>query len=441
MVPPEHIRWFSDLPSSIASAHLPLRETVGMSYLVPAMDAKHDMYIMDVVRKDMTRNLGKLQSDIIVDLKGTIDRLLGMDQETWRQVRLYDIMQETLFKSSNRVFVGMPLCQNDVFLRSVATFANLLGVGAVIVGELMPHVFKPFFGYLLAIPIYLAQAVALRYLVPEVKQRMAYIQRKNPDPSYGSEEPKDMLMWIVIAAMQRGDPNADQPEKIAQGLLFLMLGGIHTSILTTVNVLLDLLSSPAEFAYYDRLREEVDNVFGSQQDWEAHASLAKLVRADSAIRESLRMNPVIAKTGFREVVEKNGLDLPEGQKVPRGAWLAIPSVGVHYDEKFYPRAGRYEPFRFVPKVTKDPVEYESTVSRQRKHQGLASASEIYLAFGFGRHSCPGRWFVALELKLLLAYIVSHYDFEPLEYRPRNRTFGGHLIPPSVTVKVRRRKGH
>ena len=222
MTPPEHIRWFSDLPTSIASAHLPLRETVGMSYLVPFMDATHDMYIMDVVRKDVTRSLGKLQLAIVGDLKSTVDRLLGVDQENWRQIALYDVMQETLFKSSNRVFVGMPLCQNDVFLRSVATFANLIGVGAVIVGELMPLVFKPIFGYLLAVPIYLAQALALRYLVPNIKQRMANIRRKRADPTFKWEEPKDMLMWIVIAAMQRADPKADRPEKIAQGLLFLV---------------------------------------------------------------------------------------------------------------------------------------------------------------------------------------------------------------------------
>ena len=232
-----------------------------------------------------------------------------------------------------------------------------------------------------------------------------------------------------------------------------MLGGIHTSILTMVNVMLDLLSSPAELAYYSRLREEADIVFARKEDWEAQASLAKLVHADSTIRESLRRSPVIAKTGYREVVEKNGLDLPDGQKVPKGTWMAIPSVSVHYDDRFYPRAGQYEPFRFVPNVTEDPakvevatvagipVEYDSTVLKQRKHQGLATASETYLAFGYGRHSCPGRWFVAFQLKLLLAYIVSHYDFEPIENRPRNRTFGGHIVPQAVTLKVRRRKGY
>lgn len=250
-----------------------------------------------------------------------------------------------------------------------------------------------------------------------------------------------------------------------------MLGGIHTSILTTVNVLLDLLSSPSELAYYSRLREEADGVFAKSEDWENQAYLGKLIHTDSAIRESLRRSPVIAKTGLREVVEKDGLILPDGQKVPKGAWLAVPSVRVHYDDRFYPRAESYEPFRFVPDSAKDRAEVEvatvnensaerdSTLAKKRKYPSLSTASETYLAFGYGRHSwyvfsrecaeaplrltfaSPGRWFVALQLKLLLAYVVSHYDFEPLEHRPPNRTFGGHIIPRAVTVKVRRRKGY
>ena len=222
MIPPEYIKWFSELPSTILAAHAPLRETVGTPYLVPTMDMRHDMYIIDVVRKDVTRNLGRLQPDIFCDLKGSIDNLLGFDQENWREIPLYDTIQEVLFKSSNRVFVGEPLCNNKVFLRSSATFANLVGVGAVIVGELLPLVLKPVFGYALAIPIWIAQMLAFRYLVPEIRRRMINIRRKRSDPKFHWVEPKDMLMWIVVAAMERGDPKADRPEKIAQGLLFLV---------------------------------------------------------------------------------------------------------------------------------------------------------------------------------------------------------------------------
>ena len=54
---------------------------------------------------------------------------------------------------------------------------------------------------------------------------------------------------------------------------------------------------------------------------------------------------------------------------------------------------------------------------------------------------PGRWFAALQLKLMLAYIVSHYDIQPLKHRPLNRNLGQNIIPPlSGTINVKRRKG-
>ena len=80
MVPPEHIKWFSEVPETILSAHAPLSESVGVPYLAPMMDIKHQMYIMDVVRKEMTRNLGRLQPEIFSNLKGSVDSLLGTDQ-------------------------------------------------------------------------------------------------------------------------------------------------------------------------------------------------------------------------------------------------------------------------------------------------------------------------------------------------------------------------
>lgn len=222
MIPPELIKWFSEQPESTLAAHRPLRETVGIPYLIPTMDMKHDMYIIDIVRKEMTRSLGKLQPDIFRDLKGSIDSLFGTDPEDWRCIPLYETLEEILFKSSNRVFVGSPLCSNKTFLRSSAAFANILGIGAVLVGEYLPLVLKPIFGYPLALPVYFAQALTRRYLVPEIKSRMVNIQRQRSEPEFEWDQPKDMLMWIVIAAMDRQDPIADKPENIAQGLLFLV---------------------------------------------------------------------------------------------------------------------------------------------------------------------------------------------------------------------------
>jgi hypothetical protein len=54
---------------------------------------------------------------------------------------------------------------------------------------------------------------------------------------------------------------------------------------------------------------------------------------------------------------------------------------------------------------------------------------------------PGRFFVAHELKMILAYLVNNYEFKPLPERPEGFWFGATMIPPvQVKIEVRRRKG-
>ena len=222
MIPPEHVKWLIEQPGTTLAATVPIAKALGLPYLVPTLDVQHNLYYMDVIRKGTTRNLGKLQPDIFSDLKGRIDRHFGSDQEQWRHVPLYETLQEILFETSSRVFLGSPLCYNKFFLRSLMVFFDILGLGTIVVGELLPLVLKPILGYLMAIPIYVTQVLALQYLVPEIKKRMANLRRQRGDPAFEWDQPKDMLMWLVIAALDRQDPQAEKPERIAQGLLFLV---------------------------------------------------------------------------------------------------------------------------------------------------------------------------------------------------------------------------
>ena len=144
--------------------------------------------------------------------------------------------------------------------------------------------------------------------------------------------------------------------------------------------------------YFEGLREEAADIFKSEDDWADLASLAKLVRTDSAIRESLRCNPLTARAAMRVVVQKDGVTLPEGAHVPHGSLLGVSLVGVHTDGRFYANANEYDPFRFVKsqnnaiaKNNPDAVA-DSKASELRKNVNLATNSDIFLSFGHGRHA-------------------------------------------------------
>jgi cytochrome P450 len=191
-----------------------------------------------------------------------------------------------------------------------------------------------------------------------------------------------------------------------------------------------------------------------------------LARADSALKETLRLRTSI-KALATEVTAPAGVVL-EGYDVrlPKGARLAVSAWGIHRDKAIYgENADDYDAFRFcrslVPEVGKEEVvssETEKADSGGKDSNGSAtptstktgtssakidlmvSASENYLPFGMGRHSCPGRYFAAAELKLFLAYLAVHYDLQMADAgRPGFVSIGHFPIPPlNGKLRVRRK---
>ena len=73
----------------------------------------------------------------------------------------------------------------------------------------------------------------------------------------------------------------------------------------------------------------------------------------------------------------------------------------------------------------------------------ASANLENMAFGYGRHACPGRFFAGYEIKLIMAHFLTAYDFEYVkeqEGRPENFKAETQLIPShDAKILMRRRQ--
>lgn len=171
--------------------------------------------------------------------------------------------------------------------------------------------------------------------------------------------------------------------------------------------------------YFEAIHEEAAEVFQNKEDWNNSDSINKLTRIDSAIRESMRLNPSFGRVAMHEVLSKNGVTLPNGPHIPRGAWLGIALTGIHLDERFYPGAHTYDPFRFsrgraeiaqmeenektesnkaVGEKTRDcnvssaedagnekQSDFGKSVEGKPNGALLSTSQEEFPAFGFGRH--------------------------------------------------------
>lgn len=60
----------------------------------------------------------------------------------------------------------------------------------------------------------------------------------------------------------------------------------------------------------------------------------------------MRLNPHFGRGFMQEVLNKDGVDLPNGLHLPQRAWLGVSMMDIHTDERYYPDPHTYDPFRF-----------------------------------------------------------------------------------------------
>jgi cytochrome P450 len=398
----------------------------------------------------MGRRIGDLIMDLWDEISSAIDETWGMDTEEWKEICVFENTMHIIARASNRVFVGLPLCRNEAYLKSMEAFAGDVS-RAIIFMRFVPKLLEPLLGRIIGLPAthHYRQSAALH--LPQINERLANMARKDTDPDFKWEEPNDYLSWHIRLAQKEGNMAELKPEMVSRRLMPINFGAIHTTVFTITNCLFDLLAAPMDDTMKSRpievIREEALGEYKNCQGQWSKSSMSHLVHIDSAIRESMRVSGFVTRGLQRKVVVKEGLEHKGlGLKLPFGSTVSVDAHGIMHDEESYENAHVFDPFRFAREREREDAS-ESTTGAERAKSALeskqlscSSTSEKFLTFGHGRHACPGRFLVSHELKLLLAYACMKYDIEPLEARPPNSWFGQHIIPPmKATIRIRRRK--
>lgn len=110
---------------------------------------------------------------------------------------------------------------------------------------------------------------------------------------------------------------------------------------------------------------------------------------------------------------------------------------IHHDSAFYPDPLSFDAFRFSRslKANRD----HSKAITMPIHQCATAGGDTFLAFGFGKHMCPGRFFAVNEMKLMLAVMIKSYDIQYMAERPARQSVMENMMPfKSTTIVVRRK---
>ena len=144
--------------------------------------------------------------------------------------------------------------------------------------------------------------------------------------------------------------------------------------------------------------------------------------------------------------------LSDGTFIPKGTILVTACSPVHRDPRYYPNPDVFNPFRFSHERELD--------GDNVKHQ-FTTSSATYLSWGYGAHSwyvyldvftsavqlmslagSPGRFFVVMEMKVILAHVIAHYDLK-LDgdgYPPKETCMGFAVAAPRDGALLFRKRG-
>lgn len=243
-----------------------------------------------------------------------------------------------------------------------------------------------------------------------------------------------------------------EPVRLATRLLALNTMFIIGMAYVFAHCVLDIFGSASRDEIVAKLRTECRLVLERYEQDDglliSHDAVSSIPKVDSAIRESMRISDIAITALARDVVSKQGLDLGNGTYLQKGTRIVFPTYHIHRDPSSYsgtdPR--QFDAFRFSRRY--EGLEHDAERYQQprevmdatgRSHVNVTSITPDFLAWGYGKHSCPGRWFASQTMKQALVYILTNYDVEVVGETSERKVLLNTMLPRTdAKIRVRRR---
>ena len=242
------------------------------------------------------------------------------------------------------------------------------------------------------------------------RSRARYIDwmtRYLPERRARHGESDDVLGHMLAARYEDGRPMRD--EDICDELVTILLAGHETTATALAWALYEVGRHPAVM---EALRRDLETLDSPNPE-----SLAKLPYLSAVCNETLRLHTLLPEVArlCSAPVEVLGRTFQPGDAV------AVSVMAIHHAPELYPEPDQFNPQRFIDRSY--------------------SAFE-FLPFGGGHRRCLGAGLSDYEMRIALAEIVMHWDFEhaAVERDIRHDISMGSKSGVPLRVKARRKPG-
>lgn len=99
------------------------------------------------------------------------------------------------------------------------------------------------------------------------------------------------------------------------------------------------------------------------------------------------------------------ITLKDGTVLPKGIRIGLPCTAVYFDAEVNPAPDTFDGYRLY-----------------RRQAKMVQAHKNHLLFGYGRRTCPGRFWAVGEVKMILAKIIVGMDFRPAREGETSKTY-------------------
>ncbi|TDZ14040.1 Cytochrome P450 monooygenase 1 [Colletotrichum spinosum] len=368
----------------------------------------------DVVRRHLTNCPDEVTASVSEECLAALQDVLT-ESTDWHEINLREHVLQVVARMSSHVFLGSEGARNKAWLKITMDYTTNAYIAAMLL-RLWPEALRPFVHWVMP------QCRTLRKQVAEARQIVTNIidrrrQQKAAAEAENRPQPvfNDVIEWFAQDEKEEG---SDYDPVVGQ--LILMQAAIHTTTDLLTQAMLDIALNPD---ISDPLRREVAESV-RQNGW-SKSSLAEMHLVDAAVKESQRLKPIARSKDppfLRGCIETtdpipplpasmhrlvlDDVQLSDGTLVPKHAIIGI-SVDQMWSANLYENPDVWNPHRFL-RTSRTGA---AAAAADSKDASLTSSSPEHLAWGYGKHACAGRFFVAQEVKVALSHLLLHYEWK------------------------------
>ncbi|KAF2649957.1 cytochrome P450 [Lophiostoma macrostomum CBS 122681] len=348
----------------------------------------------EVCAGQLSQSIGTLARPVLDEISYCMNEKLRTVNKTGDSYALavFPLMIELVTSGVARVFVGPELCPK-------------------VTSDLQAHyrIFHPLVAPFLESyrSIKSRFSLARQLLTPLIEER-----RLSNDGKY-----QDMMQWLIDSAKGKDA----ETDRLVRRMLFLNMAAIHTTAEVSAIVLMELCHRPECIVM---IREEIREATNNGRDISL-ASLKKLKKTDSFIRESHRLDPLGFMTFNRHLAAP--VKLSNGTLLPGNTYISMAHYPAQRDPEYYPDPLTFDALRFYNLRQKE--------GQAERHQFTAVGPDVF-NWGVGKFACPGRFWASANIKLILVELLLKYDlgFPQGETKPE-RVVAGEKLRTSFTQRI------